>query len=290
MLDDLLAILPFIQNSLVAGTIFAIAAAAIGYFMLVRGLTFAGHALPNIGFAGAAGAVLLGAPPLGGLLIFTIAAGIGIGLLGKDTRTRDITIGVLMTCALGLGLLFLVLQKGNPERVYSILFGTILGVGPQDVLTTALAGLATLAVLLLIARPLLFSSLDPQVAQARGVPIQLLSVLFMVLLAISVSLAIPIIGTLLVFVLLVGPAATATRLTSHPVRAVLLSIGLGVLYVWLGILLAAITGTVPASFFIATISFLIYLPVRLWSPYKQHRRASDRAKSQPAEKRGDSYA
>ncbi|MBO0791396.1 MAG: metal ABC transporter permease [Ktedonobacteraceae bacterium] len=274
--------LPFLQTALLAGTCLAVVAAAMGYFLILRGLTFAGHALPNIGFAGAAGAVLLGLNPLVGLFVFTMAAGVSIAMLGKEAHKRDITIGIIMTFALGLGMLFLALYSGYAERVYSILFGTILGISQQDVLVTAVAGALTLAVLLAIWRPLLFSSLDPQVAQARGVPVRLLAIVFLVLVAISVSIAIQVIGVLLVFVLLVGPAATAVRLTQRPPWAVMIAMLLGVLYTWLGIVLAALSGTWPVSFLIATISFLVYLPVRLLSP-RWMQRADKRRQESRAE-------
>src|SRR3989442_8501313 len=128
---------PFIQNALLAGSCVAVVAAIVGYFMVVRGLTFAGHALPNIGFAGAAGAVLLGIDPVIGLFAFTIGAAIGIGILGKRLNERDTTIGIIMTFTLGLGILFLSLYAGYAERVYSILFGQIVGISPMDVQITA---------------------------------------------------------------------------------------------------------------------------------------------------------
>jgi zinc/manganese transport system permease protein len=257
---------PFIQNALLAGSIVAVVAAIVGYFLIVRGLTFAGHALPNIGFAGAAGAVLLGLDPVIGLFAFTIGAGIGIGLLGKEVNERDTSIGVIMTFALGLGLLFLSLYSGYAERVYSILFGQIIGISQQDVLITASASLGTLLALLFLFRPLLFSSFDPEVAQARGLPVRLLSIAFLILLAITVSLAVQVVGALLVFTLLVGPAATASRIARSPFWAIALAIVLGVSYTVLGIYLAAENGVWPVSFFIATISFGVYLPVRLLSP------------------------
>lgn len=265
---------PFIQNALLAGCIVAVIAAIMGYFVIVRGLTFAGHALPNIGFAGAAGAVLLGLDPVIGLFAFTIGAGVGIGLLGREINERDTSIGVIMTFALGLGLLFLSLYSGYAERVYSILFGQIIGIAPQDVLITALASVITLLALALIFRPLLFSSFDPELAQARGVPVQALSMIFLVLLAITISLAIQVIGALLVFILLIGPPATAARLARSPYRALALAVGLGVVYTFLGIYLAAENGVWPVSFFIATISFGVYLPVRLLSPLWMKRGAS----------------
>ncbi len=257
---------PFIQNALLAGSLIAVVAAIVGYFLIVRGLTFTGHALPNIGFAGAAGAVMLGIDPVFGLFAFTIGAGIGIALLGKEVRERDISIGILMTFALGLGLLFLSLYSGYAERVYSILFGTILGISQEDVLITALMSLLVLASLFVLFRPLLFSSLDPDVAQARGVPVRLLAVLFLVLVAITISMSVQVVGALLVFTLLIGPAATAIRIFHRPLWAIACSVLLGLGYTWLGITLAALQGYWPVSFFIATISFAVYLPVRLLSP------------------------
>ncbi|HCP74006.1 MAG TPA: ABC transporter permease, partial [Ktedonobacter sp.] len=148
----------FIQNAFLAGTCVAVVAAVAGYFMVARGLTFAGHALPNIGFAGAAGAVLLGVDPVIGLYVFTIGAAIGIGLLGKEVNERDTSIGIIMTFALGLGILFLSLYFGYAERVYSILFGQIVGISQADVLLTGVSSLLTLAIFLVLFRPLLFSS------------------------------------------------------------------------------------------------------------------------------------
>ncbi len=257
---------PFIQNALLAGCCVAVVAAIAGYFLILRGLTFAGHALPNIGFAGAAGAVLLGLDPVLGLFAFTIGAGAGIGLLGRRVNERDTSIGVVMTFALGLGLLFLSLYSGYAERAYSLLFGQIIGISQQDVLLTAGASALVLVALLLIFRPLLFSSFDPELAQARGLPVRLLAVLFMVLLAITIALAVQVIGALLVFTLLIGPPATAARLVRSPYRALALAVVLGVVYTFLGIYCAAENGVWPVSFFIATLSFGVYLPVRLLSP------------------------
>ncbi len=255
----------FIQNAFMAGTCVAIVAAVMGYFLIVRGLTFAGHALPNIGFAGAAGAVLLGVDPVTGLLAFTISAAIAIGILGKNLRERDIVVGIIMTFALGLGILFLSLYSGYAERVYSILFGQIVGISQQNVLFTATTSLLILVVLLVIYRPLLFSSFDPEVAEARGVPINALGVAFLVLVAITVSIAVQIVGALLFFTLLIGPAATSVRIVQRPLWAIVLAVLLGIGYIWSGIFFAA-NGNWPVSFYIATISFAVYLPVRLLSP------------------------
>ncbi|HVB74695.1 MAG TPA: metal ABC transporter permease [Ktedonobacteraceae bacterium] len=264
---------PFIQNALLTGAIVAVVAAVTGYFLIARGLTFAGHALPNIGFAGAAGAVLLGIDPVFGLFVFTIGAAISIALMGGEARERDTTIGIIMTFALGLGILFLSLYAGYASQVYSFLFGQIVGISGQDVIITILSGAFTLIFMVFLYRPLLFSSFDPQVADARGLPVRALSIIFLVLVAITVSLAVQVVGALLVFTLLVGPAATAVRIANSPMRAILLAMALGVGYTCLGIYIAAESLYWPASFFIASISFGVYLPVRFLSPLWRERRA-----------------
>jgi zinc/manganese transport system permease protein len=261
--------LPFLQNALITGTCVAIIAAFVGYFLIARSLTFAGHAMAHIGFAGAAGAVLLGINPLFGLLAFTLSAGAGISVLGKASRARDLAIGMMLTFALSLGVLFLALYSGFAERVYAILFGDILGISQTDVLVTAMFSLFTLLSLLALFRPLLFSTFDPEVAEARGLPVRVLAILFLVLVAITVSIAVQVVGVLLIFTLLVGPAATATRLIKRPLLAIGLAMLLGIGYIWFGMWLAVnvANGTWPPSFFISTLSFAIYLPVRLLSPY-----------------------
>ncbi|HEY5003643.1 MAG TPA: metal ABC transporter permease [Ktedonobacteraceae bacterium] len=268
--------LPFVQHALLTGTCVAIVSAVVGYFLVSRGLTFAGHALSHIGFAGAAGAVLLGLNPLAGLLVFTIGASVGISLMGKESRERDLAIGIMLTFALGLGILFLSLYAGFAENVYAILFGDILGISQADVVVTAIFSLLTILVLLILFRPLLFSSFDPEVAEARGVPVRALAIGFLILVAITVSMSVQVIGVLLVFTLLVGPAATAMHLVKHPLLAIGLAMVLGILYVWLGMFLAinVAGGTWSPSFFISTLSFVVYLPVRLFSPlvYRSSRR------------------
>ncbi|HWY79261.1 MAG TPA: metal ABC transporter permease [Candidatus Sulfotelmatobacter sp.] len=253
----------FIQNAFIASFFVSIVAAIVGYFMLARGLTFAGHAFSHVGFAGAAGAVWLGINPLWGLLSFTIAAAIAIGSIGRQFRERDVPIGIIFTLALAFGVLFLFLYSGYAEEAYSILFGTILGISSNNVFITAFFSMATIGVIALIFRPLLFSSFDPEVAEARGVPVQFLSILFLVLIAITVSISVQVVGVLLIFTLLIGPAATAMRLVKNPYSAIGLAILLGLLYSWVSIYLAAITN-LPVSFFIATISFSVYLPIRLF--------------------------
>jgi zinc/manganese transport system permease protein len=274
--------LPFIQNALLTGTCVAIVSAIVGYFLVSRSLTFAGHALAHIGFAGAAGAILLGLSPLAGLLVFTIGGGIGISLLSRESRERDLAIGIILTFALGLGILFLSLYSGFAERVYAVLFGDLLGISSTDVLVTALFGAITLVVIGVLFRPLLFSSFDPEVAEARGIPVRSLAVGFLVLVAVAVSMSVQVVGVLLVFTLLVGPAATAMRLVKQPLWTIGLAMLLGVSYVWLGIFLAInVAGaTWPPSFFISTLSFGVYLPVRLLSPLWNERRKQQRVEAE----------
>src|SRR5208337_2949919 len=253
----------FLQNALAASCVVAVCAAVVGYFLIGRGLTFAGHAFPNIGFAGAAGAVLLGVSPAFGLFAFTIGAALVFAFLGREVRERDLGIGIVMTFCLGLGLFFLALYSGYAERVYGILFGTILGISSSDVQLTLASSLLILLCLAGIFRPLLFATVAAESARARGVPIRSLAVVFLVLTALTVSLAVQITGSLLVFTLLVGPAATARTFFRRPMTVIGFAVLLGEAYVVAGILLAAITKTLPVSFFVATLSFGAYVLARI---------------------------
>jgi zinc/manganese transport system permease protein len=200
-----------------------------------------------------------------GLVAFTVTAAVALSILGREVRERDIATGVIMTFTLGMGVLFLSLYRGYAQQAYSILFGTVVGISRPDVLSTALLGLGILAAVALLWRPLLFSSYDPELAETRGVAVQPLAAAFLVLIALTISIATQVVGTLLVFALLVGPAATAIRLVHRPGRAVILAVALGLAYTWLGIFFAA-NSPWPVSFFIATFSFGVYLPVRLLRP------------------------
>jgi len=255
----------FMRNALITGSIVAVLSAAVGYFIVARSLTFAAHAIPNIGFAGAAGAVLVGIFPVYGFFAFALAAAVGIGIMGTRAHERDIVVAVLMTFALGLGFLFLSLYSGYAQRVYGILFGSILGISAQNVLITGVAAAIDLVLLLAIYRPLLFCTVDPQAAAARGLPVAMLSVLFLALAALAISLSAQMMGALLVFTLLVGPAATANRLTRRPGITILIAALLGLTYVWVGIGAAALSGRLPVSFMVSALAFVVYLPVRLWA-------------------------
>ncbi len=254
----------FMQHAFEAGTIVALSAGVIGYFVVLRGLSFAAHALSHIGFAGATGAVLVGVAPIVGLLVFTMSAGAVMGALGQRLRGRDVTIGLVMAWSLGLGLLFTRLYQGSANLAIGILFGQIFGITSQEVVVTFVAGSLTVLALILVYRPLLFATLDEEVAEAKGVPVRGLSIAFMVILAVAVSEAVQVVGVLLIFALIVAPAAIAERFTTRPSRGVLLSAVLAVVFTWAGLTVAYYL-PYPVGFFITTIAFWSYILARVLS-------------------------
>ena len=263
-LDDLALLFhyEFMVHAFEAGTIVAIVAGAIGYFVVLRGSAFAAHALSHIGFAGATGAVVLALSPIAGLLAFTLGAGIAIGALGNRLRGRDVTIGIVLAWALGLGVLFISLYRGYATEAYALLFGQILGISTSDVIATLAAGVITMAALVAVYRPLLFSSVDEDLAGAKGVPVTVLSIAFMAILAVAVSEAVQVVGVLLIFALIVTPAAIAVRFSSRPPVAIAIGIVLALAFTWFGLAIAFFSPH-PVSFFITTLAFATYLAVRL---------------------------
>ncbi|NNN02002.1 MAG: metal ABC transporter permease [Acidimicrobiaceae bacterium] len=252
----------FVQHAFYAVTAVALAAGAIGYFVVLRRQAFAAHAIGHVGFAGAAGAVWLGLSPIVGLLVFCLGAGILIGLGGASLDESDAVVGVTLTAALGLGVLFISLYSGYANATYSILFGQILGVTSSDVLLVTLLSAAVLFVLTLVYRPLLFISVDAQSAEARGLSARTMSLLFMGLLAVTTVVAIQIVGVLLVFSLLVAPASAAEVTTSRPLYAAGLSMGIALFSAWCGLLLGVWIGG-PVSFWITALAATSYLVARL---------------------------
>ena len=247
----------FMREALLAGTIAALVCGVVGYFVVLRGLTFAADALTHMGFAGASGAVLAGLSPIAGLMTMTAATAVGIGALEQRLRERDVVIGMILVEALGLGVLFLRLSSGYSNQTYALLFGGILALSSHDLVVLGAAGVAALAATVTIFRPLLFASLDDEVAEARGVPVRRLAVAFMLVLAIAAAAATQVIGALLAVALIVAPAASAQRLTSRPGVAVLLSVSLALLVTWLGIAIA-FWEPYPVSFFITSLCAVTY--------------------------------
>jgi zinc/manganese transport system permease protein len=266
---------PFIMNAFMAGTLIAIVSAIVGYFVVLRAQAFAAHALSHVGFAGATLAALIGVSGLLGMSGFTVAAALGMGALGKRIRGRDVEIGMILSFALGLGVLFLRLYSNSASETVNVLFGSILSVTYRDIALTLAFGIGTLIILAAIFRPLLFSSIDPEVAEARGVPIKELSIIFMFLLAITVAEAIQVVGVLLVFALIVAPAAAAQHLTRKPFSAIAISVALGIAFTWGGLLLALATSW-PVSFYIATLAALTYfIAIRAAHWIHPHERLAD---------------
>ena len=274
-LDDLAAIFhyEFMVHAFQAGTIIAVVAGAIGYFVVLRGSAFAAHALSHIGFAGATGAVVLGFNPIFGLLAFTLGAGVAIGALGTRLRGRDVTIGIVLAWTLGLGVLFISLYRGYATEAYAILFGEILGISTSDVAVTLVAGAITLVAVVAIYRPLLFSSVDEDLAAAKGVPVTVLSIAFMAVLAVAVTEAVQVVGVLLIFALVVTPAAIAVRFTSRPAIAIAAGIGLALAFTWLGLAIAFYSPH-PVSFFITSLAFATYVAVRIAEPLSTRMRST----------------
>ncbi|HET6382724.1 MAG TPA: metal ABC transporter permease [Armatimonadota bacterium] len=252
----------FMRNAFLAGTIVAILAGVVGYMVVLRRSSFAAHALSHIGFAGAAGAVVAGVSAVLGLLAFTLLAAAVMGSLGQKLRSRDTVIGIVLAWALGLGVLFLSLYKGYATEAYALLFGEILGISRLDVLVTFIAALVALAGIVVMYRPLLFSSIDEEVAEARGVPVRFISVAFMLTLALAVSAAVQVVGVLLIFSLIVTPAAIAERLSNRPSSAIYISVLLALAFTWIGLFISFYL-PYPVSFFITTLAFGTYLVVRL---------------------------
>jgi zinc/manganese transport system permease protein len=254
------------QHAFEAGTIVAIIAGIVGYFIVLRRSSFAAHALSHIGFSGAAAAVLVGVSPVYGLLLFTTVGGAGIAALGKRAANRDAEIGIVLAFMLGLGVLFLSLYRGYAEEAYSILFGEILGVSFSNVLLTLVAGAVVLVLVGVVYRPLLFASLDEDVAEAKGMPVFLLGIIFMLLVAVATSFAVQVVGVLLIFSLMVTPAATAQLLVKQPVQVIIISVIIALLATWSGLFIAFYGPQFPVSFFITSIVFVLYLLVRFVYP------------------------
>jgi zinc/manganese transport system permease protein len=248
----------FMQNAFAAAGIVAVVCGLVGFFLVLRAQTFAGHALSHVGFAGATGAVLVGIAPLWGLVALTLLAGIGMGLLGERLQQRDVAIGIVLAMSLGLGLLFLHFFTAYATQATALLFGNILGVDAATVWTLLLLGTAAVTALAAISRPLLFASLQPELAEAKGVSLRLLSVLFLAIVALAVAQCAQIVGVLLVFALMVGPAAAAQRLTTRFWHGITLSVALALIEAWFALALAYVTDW-PTSFWITALSGCVYL-------------------------------
>jgi zinc/manganese transport system permease protein len=282
--SDYGTLLGLVVNSIIAAAVLGLVGGLVGVFVQLRDMQFAVHGISELSFAGAAGALLLGANVALGSVLGSLVAGAMIGVLGVRARDRNSVIGVLMPFGLGLGVLFLALYEGRAANKFGLLTGQIVSVDTARLGWLAGVGIVVLTGLALIWRPLLFASVDPEVAAARGLPAGALSLVFTLLLALAVSLAVQVVGALLVLSLLVTPAAAALRVTASPVLAPVLSATFGIVSAVGGVLLA-LGGSVPISPYVTTISFLIYLACRLLSSRRVRRGWAERLAAEPAPER-----
>ena len=254
----------FMLQAFIAGILIAIACGMMGYFTIIRHSTFAAHALAHIGLPGATGAVLLGLPVAAGLGAFALGGALVIGTLGKKVSEREIATGTVLAFATGLGLFFARLSSSASQQMQAILFGSILTISTAQIIGFAIFDALLFLVMCIVYRPLLFSSLDTEVAAARGVPVHALNIIFMAIMAGVITVAVPAVGTLLVFALVITPAATASMLTRSPLSAMVVATLICLVSIWSGLVLSAIFPA-PPSFIIVSISTLIWLITRLTS-------------------------
>jgi zinc/manganese transport system permease protein len=267
---------PFMQHAFLAGTFIALAAGLVGYFVVLRKQVFTGDALSHVAFAGALAALALGIDLRVGLFAACVLFALAMAGLGQRGQADDVVIGSVFAWVLGLGVLFLTIyttsrSAGNGRAGVNVLFGSIFGLSGGQAVTAALIGLGVTVVMLVIARPLLFASIDEAVAAARGVPVRLLGLLFLILIGITAGEATQAVGSLLLLGLLAAPAGAAYRLTHRPFRAMLLSAALSVASMWLGLTLSYVAPALPPSFAILAVATGIYV-----LSYAGRRRAKER--------------
>lgn len=271
--NDYAQLLPLVSNSLIAGAVLGVVGGLIGIFIMMRDMAFAVHGIAELSFAGASFALLIGADVVTGSVFGSLIAALILGFLGTRARDRNSITGVLMPFGLGLGILFLSLYEGRSANKFGLLTGQIVAVDDVQLNGMLVLSLVVVLALILIWRPLTFASVDPVVANARGVRTSGLSIFFMVILALAVAVTIQVVGALLVLALLITPAAAAMRVTSNPVLTVVLSIAFAELAVVGGILLA-LAGALPISPYVTTISFMTYVVCRgieyVRSPRRRH--------------------
>ncbi|MFT4289173.1 metal ABC transporter permease [Nocardioides sp.] len=260
--DNYGELLPIVRNSLIAGAVLGLVGGLISVMVITRDLPFAVHGISELSFAGASGALLLGASVVVGSFVGSLIASLALGVLGMRARDRNSIIGVLMPFGLGLGILFLALYHGRAANKFGLLTGQIVAIDNTSLTVLLVTAAAVSVVLLTIWRPLLFASVDPEVAAARGVPVRFLGPFFVLVLGCTVAISIQVIGALLILTLLVTPAAAALQVTASPVKVPLLAMAFAFVSMVGGILLA--TGTsIPISPYVTTLSFAIYVVCRV---------------------------
>jgi zinc/manganese transport system permease protein len=252
-------------NAWVLASIVALVAGVVGFFTVLRGSAFAAHAIPNGSFAGAAGASLIGVSTLLGLGVFSLAGALGIGVLGRRGR-HDVVTALALVMMLGLGALFLSFSEEYAPAVYSLLFGEVLGISPNEVVPTAILGALCILAIAVSYRPLMLSSILPEVGEARGVSSFRMEMLFLMVLALATAMTVPVVGTLLIFSLMIGAPAAARSFTDRPLIAMALSIVFALLIVWIAIA-ASYQTNYPVGFFVGSGSAVSYTIGRVWATW-----------------------
>jgi len=259
----------FMTDTWLAATIVAVIAGVVGFFVVLRGSSFVAHAVPKSAFAGAAGAALVGVSTLAGLGVFALLGALTIGWLGRRGR-HDVVTALSIVLMLGMGALFLSWSSEYAAETYALLFGQILGVSRSDVVVTAVLAAVTLLAVAVLFRPLLLSSTMPEVAEAHGVSRTRVELAFLVLVALVTTTAVPVVGTLLMFSLMVGPAAAARALSRRPSVAIGLAVAIALATVW-GSIAAAFVTNWPIGFFVGTFAAFAFVAARVASATARHR-------------------
>ena len=262
MFDD------FMVNTWIAATLIAGVAGVVGFFVVIRGAAFSAHALPLCAFPGAAAANLIGVHPLVGVLAFSGFGVAGVSQLGRRGR-RDVATALSLVVLLGLGALFLTWTTEYFQAVYALLFGEVLGVGAQALGPVAALSALSIGLIVALFRPLLLNSVSPELGETIGLSARLMEVLFLSVVAIATGMALPVVGALLVFSLMVGPASAARTLTDRPLAAMLLAAAISIVTVWTSIALSFVLEW-PIGFFVGALSALAYAAGRIWARVEIH--------------------
>ena len=266
----------FMANTWTVATIVAVVAGVVGFFVVLRGSAFVADALPTGAFAGAAGASLIGVSTLAGLTVFSLAGALVIGWLGRRSR-HDVATALTLVLMLGLGALFLSFSQEYASEIYSLLFGEVLGISVNEVAPVAALGAVCIVAILVMFRPLMLSSVMPELGEARGVRSHWIEMCFLAVIALATSMALPVVGALLIFSLMIGPPAAARSVTSNPDVALTLSVVIAIAAVWTAIA-ASYASNWPVGFFVGVIGAVCYGAGRAWAGWRRTRAVSAAAK------------
>jgi zinc/manganese transport system permease protein len=257
----------FMINAWIVATIVAVIAGVVGFFVVLRGSAFPAHAIPNGAFAGAAGASLIGVNTLIGLGVFSVLSALGIGALGRRGR-HDVVTALALVVMLALGAFFLSQTTEYEPEIFSLLFGEVLGIASNEILPVAGLGVVCIGAVALLYRPLILTSVVPDIAEAKGVRSQRMEMAFLVVVALATAMTVPVVGALLIFSLMIGPAAAARSFTNRPPVAILLSVAIALATVWAAIAISFVTDW-PIGFFVGTLSAFAYAVGRAWAAWRR---------------------